>query len=48
LELKPEGQASTVAVRFGSRRSRAKFSLMAHLLGIMHRLLFSRSTCTRR
>ncbi|XP_023716407.2 meiotic recombination protein SPO11 [Cryptotermes secundus] len=48
LELKSEGQASTVEVKFSSSRSRTKFSLICHVLGVIHRLLFTRSTCTRR
>ncbi|XP_021922584.1 meiotic recombination protein SPO11 isoform X2 [Zootermopsis nevadensis] len=48
LKLKPEGQASTVEIKFSSRRSRPKFALIIHLLGVVHRLLFTQSTCTRR
>ena len=35
-------------VDFGARRSRARFCVIVHTLSMMHRLLVTRNTCTRR
>ncbi|KAJ4442196.1 hypothetical protein ANN_12062 [Periplaneta americana] len=48
LQPRPGGESSTLQVNFGASRSRAKFSLLVHLLGVVHRLLLTGASCTRR